>query len=110
MINKVLDDKINRGGALFMVFSPIFFLLFGVVWWISIGISIAWVVLWLKDIDIIKEEGLYVDSWKYVGIIGLLIPPVYFWVRKLKTNTGVIFPILSTILWIVALTVKANVK
>lgn len=99
-INKDLDNKINSSATVFMAFCPALSFFLGMISiWLSVIISIIWLVLWLKDIDNIKNQGIYVDVWKYVGIIGLFIMPIYFWVRKFRTNTGATLPTLNTVLW-----------
>ena len=104
-IDKKLNDKINNGEILLMAFYPIFvqifwfFILFENPLCILVLLPHAtWIVLWLSDIKRIKSEVGYIGWWKYMGLIGLFVPPVYFWTRKFKTNTGATLPMLNTVL------------
>lgn len=106
-IDKKLNDKINNGEILLMVFYPILVPIFGffalsqnLLYLLAFLPHAVWIAVWIRDIRRIKNEGIYVDVWKYTGLLGLFVPPVYFWTRKVKTNTGATLPVLNTVLTI----------
>ncbi len=115
-----LDTQINKGLNIhFMVWYPIIPVIGGFIFGfldyfydgmdsrIMAGFGLAlialWLVTWRIDINRMEKIGVFIGAWEYTGVLGLFFSPIYFWTRKVKTNTGAKLPLLNTILAIINL-------